>query len=120
MLLNLIVNAGDAIVEQNEHQEGVLGRITVRTLAEGEWVVVEVEDDGCGVPEEIQQRVFDPFFTTKCVGKGTGQGLSIAHNVIVNQHQGSIFSLFRTWPRNQVYRQAAFGCGGSCSKGCNS
>ena len=90
VLLNLIVNAGDAIVEQNEQQEGVLGRITVRTLAEGEWVVVEVEDDGCGVPEEIQQRVFDPFFTTKCVGKGTGQGLSIAHNVIVNQHQGSI------------------------------
>ena len=89
-LLNLIVNAGDAIAEQNEGREDVLGKITIRTYNEAESVVVEVSDDGCGMPEEVQRKVFDPFFTTKDVGKGTGQGLSITHNVVVNLHAGNI------------------------------
>jgi len=49
-----------------------------------------VEDDGPGIPEEIQDRVFDAFFTTKEVGKGTGQGLTVAHHAIVKQHGGKI------------------------------
>ena len=49
-----------------------------------------MSDTGCGIPPAIQARVFDPFFTTKEVGKGTGQGLSIAHDVIVVKHGGHI------------------------------
>ena len=52
--------------------------------------MVEITDSGSGMPPHIQQRIFDPFFTTKEVGKGTGQGLAIAHNVIVDKHGGTI------------------------------
>jgi signal transduction histidine kinase len=62
------------------------GTITVRTGTEGEHVWVEVEDDGCGIPEELQCRVFDPFFTTKPVGKGTGLGLSLSYGIAQKHH----------------------------------
>ena len=52
--------------------------------------VVEISDTGAGMPPHVQQRIFEPFFTTKEVGKGTGQGLAIAHNVIVDKHGGTI------------------------------
>jgi signal transduction histidine kinase len=52
-------------------------------------VILEVTDDGCGIPEEIHSRIFDPFFTTKPVGEGTGLGLSISHS-IVSDHGGRI------------------------------
>ena len=79
---NLIDNAIDAM-------DGV-GEITLRTRHEGQWVVVEIEDTGPGIPQEIQSSIFDPFFTTKEVGKGTGMGLNITHNIIVQKHQGKI------------------------------
>ena len=90
VLLNLMVNAGDAIADKNEENPNSLGRIAVRTWSNEEHVIVEVGDDGCGMPKEVSQKIFDPFFTTKDVGKGTGQGLSISHNVIVNMHDGVI------------------------------
>lgn len=89
VLLNLIVNAADAIAEKNG-EGGPPGNITVRTRYEGKWIYIEVEDDGAGMPDEIRNRIFDPFFTTKEVGKGTGQGLTISHNVIVNMHHGTL------------------------------
>jgi signal transduction histidine kinase len=52
---------------------------------------VRIQDNGCGIPVAIRNRVFDPFFTTKDVGKGTGQGLAIAHQVIVNRHSGKLW-----------------------------
>ncbi|CAN0363666.1 unnamed protein product, partial [Ectocarpus sp. 4 AP-2014] len=57
---------------------------------EADGLRIEVEDNGSGVPKAIRDKLFDPFFTTKEVGKGTGQGLSIAYDVVVNRHGGTI------------------------------
>jgi len=89
VILNLVINATHAISEVVGDRPAK-GRITVRTRADGDWVEIRVEDTGTGIPEAIRDRVFDPFFTTKPVGKGTGQGLSIAHSVVVDKHGGTI------------------------------
>lgn len=88
VVLNVVINAAHAI---GDHVvEGAKGRITVQTRAVDGLVEIRISDTGGGIPEEIKQRIFDPFFTTKEVGKGTGQGLAIAHNVIVQKHGGTI------------------------------
>ncbi|MCC6901889.1 MAG: response regulator [Polyangiaceae bacterium] len=87
VFLNLIVNAAHAIADRGEPE--VRGTITIRTALDGEMVRVSIGDTGCGIPEAAQQRIFEPFFTTKEVGRGTGQGLAIARNII-EQHGGSI------------------------------
>ncbi len=79
---NIIDNACDAL-------EGE-GEITIRTRQEGSWVVVEIEDNGPGIPEEIKDKVFETFFTTKEPGKGTGLGLDISYNIVVQKHRGDI------------------------------
>jgi len=79
---NIIDNAIDAM-------EGK-GTLTIRTRQDDDWVVVEIEDDGPGIPEEIQSQIFDPFFTTKGPGKGTGLGLNISRNLVVQKHNGEI------------------------------
>jgi PAS domain S-box-containing protein len=89
VLLGLIVNAAEAIGDKNKGT-GERGKIIVRSKVDGEYVVIEIEDTGGGIPEEIRESVFDHFFTTKEVGRGTGQGLSVARKVIVNAHNGSI------------------------------
>ena len=88
VILNLVINAAHAIAEA-KRTDG-LGRICVSTRQNGDVVEIRVEDSGVGIPEAIQSRIFDPFFTTKEVGKGTGQGLAIARNVIVNKHGGTL------------------------------
>jgi len=87
VFLNLIVNAAHAIEDAKRPGMGQI-RVTSRAL-EG-CVEVRVSDDGCGIPAAIQHRVFDPFFTTKAVGRGTGQGLSVARRIVVDMHGGSI------------------------------
>ena len=82
MWTNLLVNAIDAM--------SGTGEITIRTRRQGSWVVVEIEDNGPGIPEQIQNRIFDPFFTTKEPGKGTGLGLSESYRIITRQHKGEI------------------------------
>ncbi|MGH2620364.1 MAG: sensor histidine kinase, partial [Anaerolineales bacterium] len=79
---NLIDNALDAV-------DGA-GEIVLRTRQEGDWIVVEVNDNGPGIPEELQGRVFDQFFTTKEPGKGTGLGLDISYRIVVDKHRGNI------------------------------
>ena len=96
VFLNLIVNASHAIAEH--------GLITLSSGTEGEWVWIQVDDNGCGMSEEVQRRVFEPFYTTKDVGKGTGLGLSLSFS-IVQKHGGAIRvrsapgqgSSFRVW-----------------------
>jgi PAS domain S-box-containing protein len=90
VVLNMVVNAAHAIGDVVGDGAKGKGKIKVKTRPEGDWAVVEISDSGCGMPPHIQQRIFDPFFTTKEVGKGTGQGLAIAHNVVVDKHGGTI------------------------------
>ncbi|HEX9010869.1 MAG TPA: PAS domain S-box protein [Holophagaceae bacterium] len=89
VVLNLLVNAAHAIGEVVKGSGGK-GRIGIRTRREEGWALIQVEDTGTGIPESIRSRIFDPFFTTKGVGKGSGQGLAIAHSVVVDKHGGTI------------------------------
>ena len=90
VILNLTINAAHAIQHRRKSQPDPPGRITVSTRRDGDWAEIRLSDNGSGIPEEIKQRIFDPFFTTKEVGKGTGQGLTIAHDIMVNKHGGDI------------------------------
>lgn len=96
VVLNLIVNAAHAIAEVVDRDAGEKGKIVVATRHRGDEVEIAVSDTGPGIPSEVQDRIFEPFFTTKEVGKGTGQGLSIAHDVIVGKHGGTL--TFETEP----------------------
>ncbi len=90
VILNMIVNSSQAIQEVVEQAPEEKGKISIRTIAKNDWISIIVSDTGKGIPDAIKDRVFDPFFTTKGVGKGTGQGLYLAHNIIVNKHNGRI------------------------------
>lgn len=90
VVLNMIVNAAHAIADAKEKNPAHEGKITISTAVQGDFAEIRIADNGDGIAEENQQKIFDPFFTTKDVGKGTGQGLSIAYNVIVNKHGGSL------------------------------
>jgi len=90
VVLNLVVNAAHAIADRNKALGSTeKGLITVKTRMEDGFAVISIGDTGGGIPEAIRKRIFEPFFTTKEVGRGTGQGLSIAHNVI-NAHGGKL------------------------------
>ncbi|MEW8379457.1 MAG: ATP-binding protein, partial [Candidatus Thiodiazotropha taylori] len=89
VLLNIIVNAAHAIAEK-VGESGELGNIDIATEAVEDWCVIRIRDSGAGIPEDARNHVFDPFFTTKDVGKGTGQGLSLSHKIIVEQHDGEL------------------------------
>ena len=86
VLLNLIINAEQAMLAANGR-----GTLIIRSWhdLDGDAVILEVNDDGPGVPEDVQPRIFDPFFTTKEVGKGTGLGLTVAY-AIIQEHGGKI------------------------------
>jgi PAS domain S-box-containing protein len=90
VVLNLVVNAAHAIADKNKGEVSPeRGLITVTTRIEDGFAVISISDTGGGIPEAIRKRIFEPFFTTKEVGRGTGQGLSIAHNAI-KAHGGKL------------------------------
>jgi len=91
VVLNLIVNAAHAIEQANGEGAADKGTITISTRDLGKEVEIKVSDTGCGIPDDIKDRIFDPFFTTKAVGKGTGQGLSMAYRTIVEAHDGKLW-----------------------------
>ena len=82
---NLIDNAVDAVADGDK-----TGRIRLRTTQERDRLLVEISDNGPGIPEEIQDRIFEPFFTTKDVGKGAGFGLDVSYRIVVGRHGGDI------------------------------
>jgi two-component system NtrC family sensor kinase len=96
VFMNIISNAIDALDEQNstrspEEIETYPSEITIRTrLQDNNRVAIHISDNGPGMPESIQQRLFDPFFTTKPVGKGTGMGMSISYQIVVDRHRGTL------------------------------
>ncbi len=79
---NLIDNAIDAVNKT--------GRICVGTYQDGDQLIVEIVDNGVGIPKDVQSRMFEPFFTTKAVGSGTGLGLMISNRIIADRHGGEI------------------------------
>jgi signal transduction histidine kinase len=91
---NIIDNAVDAMNGR--------GEIRLRTYEQDHCVVVEIIDDGPGIPEEIRSRIYEPFFTTKPPGKGTGLGLHISHDIVVNRHHGQL--LVESKPGETTFR----------------
>ena len=90
VILNFIVNAAHTIEEKNSKNTEILGNIHIAVSQQDEYVKISISDDGMGMPDDVKKRIFDPFFTTKDVGKGTGQGLSMAYTLIVDKHNGLI------------------------------
>lgn len=91
---NLIDNAIDAMNGK--------GELTIRTVQEEDQVLIEIADNGGGIPSEIQSRIFEPFFTTKGVGEGTGLGLDISRRIVVQKHKGDI--RFNSQPGNTRFQ----------------
>ena len=94
VVLNMIINSTQAIGQDRaKARPGKCfkkGRITIRTKSDKDTVQIIISDTGTGIAKSNLHRIFDPFFTTKEVGKGTGQGLAIVHDIIVNKHAGDI------------------------------
>lgn len=89
VLLNILVNGAQAIGAKVGNS-GEKGTITLSTRATEDDLTIRISDTGTGIPEDIRGKIFDPFFTTKEVGRGTGQGLAIVHDIIVERHGGTI------------------------------
>jgi signal transduction histidine kinase len=90
VLLNLMTNAAHAIAEHLGDQPTEKGRVHVQSRYRDGWAEIRIRDTGGGIPEAIRHQVFDLFFTTKAEGLGSGQGLAIAHSVIVEKHGGRL------------------------------
>lgn len=96
VLMNILANAIDALEarDADRPKEAIQqdpSKIEISTaLVDAEWIEIAIADNGGGIPQEIQRQIFDPFFTTKPVGKGTGMGLSISYQIIVEKHQGTL------------------------------
>ena len=86
VFLNLLRNSAQSLRQARREDPA----IRLRTRQEGDWAVIEVEDNGTGIAEAIRQKIFDPFFTTKEIGEGTGLGLSICFHILVQRHRGEI------------------------------
>lgn len=90
VFLNLITNGAHAIGERVDAGDFAKGVITIATRSLEDQIEICISDNGGGIPPEIQGKIFEPFFTTKKIGKGTGQGLAISRNIIVDKHGGSL------------------------------
>jgi signal transduction histidine kinase len=86
VFMNLLINAADAVEEKDKP-----GLIKIITSYNENEVIIAIADNGCGIADEIKDNIYNPFFTTKEVGKGTGQGLALVHNIVTQRHKGRIY-----------------------------
>ncbi|MDD4205405.1 MAG: ATP-binding protein [Candidatus Delongbacteria bacterium] len=91
VFMNLIVNAAHATKDAVDQKFIEKGIITIKTSHNEGKILISISDNGTGIPDKIKDKIYDPFFTTKEVGKGTGQGLAIAHKAVVDRHGGKIW-----------------------------
>ena len=101
-LLNLVSNAFDAVVDQEEREPRGAGKVAVTLTTVNDKVVVEVSDNGCGIPAEHADKIFDPYFTTKPGNKGTGIGLYMTRLIIEESMAGTLS--FTSGPDGTVFR----------------
>ncbi|NEO86965.1 MAG: AAA family ATPase [Spirulina sp. SIO3F2] len=87
VFMGVLSNAIDALRDKNDHDSPT---ITITTQAEAQNIILTIVDNGIGMDDKTHHRIFDPFFTTKEVGKGTGLGMAIAHQIITEKHSGTI------------------------------
>lgn len=91
VILNLITNAFYAVAEKKKsHPMGYEPTVTVRTKKTGDKILVEVKDNGTGIPQKTLDKIFQPFFTTKPTGQGTGLGLSLSYDIVSKGHGGEL------------------------------
>ncbi len=90
VILNMILNSVDAVEDARENGSGERGTITISTRRVKDFVEIAIADSGIGMTDRVKKKIFDPFFTTKDVDRGTGQGLAVANDIIVNKHGGEI------------------------------
>ncbi len=96
VFMNVLANAIDALEEYNSPHhasapQAYSRQITIRTQAlDANWIEIGIGNNGPNICQDIQQRIFEPFFTTKPLGKGTGMGLSISHQIVTEQHHGTL------------------------------
>lgn len=90
VFMNLINNSIYAIANDKSKPQGTVGKIVIKTEETPDSIMISFEDNGMGMDEETKNKVFNPFFTTKPVGEGTGLGMSITYNIIMDMHEGSI------------------------------
>ena len=86
VFMNILANAIDALEETQTKD----AEISITTVCQAEQVVVTIADNGPGIPKAVQRKIFDPFFTTKAVGKGTGMGMAISYQIVVDKHHGQL------------------------------
>ncbi len=90
VFMNIIANAIDALEDSNKPQNSQADQITIRTFIKDGSAVIQISDNGMGIPEDVKPRIFEQLFTTKSVGKGTGLGLAIARQIVVDKHEGML------------------------------
>jgi len=90
VLLNILTNALDAIASKAEKQSFPNPTITIKTGVVDQQCLIQICDNGMGMPPEIVDKIFNPFFTTKPIGQGTGLGLSVSYSIIHEQHRGRL------------------------------
>jgi len=95
VFMNILSNAIDALEEArskqtNQQMPEIASQVRISTEVVGNFVEIKIADNGPGITEEVKQRIFDTFFTTKPIGKGTGMGLSISYQIIVERHKGEL------------------------------
>ncbi len=87
VIYNIVINAVEAITEQNREDKG---NMKINTFVEGDYIKCAIYNDGSSIDSKIIDKIFDPFFTTKAIGKGTGLGLNVCYDIIVNKHKGDL------------------------------